>query len=343
MNQEIEQEKTFLSWQGQVTGPHTIREIQTLLKLGRIHSLYKIKVEGEWIMLRHRLAELEQNSREASKRPGSNQIHDTGSGGLRAVPVTKTVPDEDGIDSASGATSWKQRTEDGDDGDGKSKGIAITSFVLSLLFFVPFLNGITWLLSLIFGHLAFSRTDNGKPSKSSTLAWVGLWISYVEISFFLLGFGWFAITRFSRVPMMLAYLFLHAQMLYTVVAALIGGGVLMLVVKFSSGSLIGYTRCFVGALAPAAFGALGTLLIQSLVASFDLEGTAVILLVFAQYILLFVAQMFFWARFIRLPDDSELGLGRAALCSLFYTIIFFVIGIGYFMLFTALSPNIFRF
>lgn len=320
-----------------------MREIQTLLKLGRIHSLYKIQVEGEWILLRDQLAELEQKARNSAKARTTSPGLDSRQHGLSTVPVPKVIPDEPFLDSTDAATTGHSGAEGDAEEDHKSEGIGITSFVLSLFFFVPFLNGITWLLSLIFGHLALSQVDDERRSKSASLAWVGLWISYVELSFFLLGFAWFAIMGFSRTPMMLAYLFLHTQMLYTVVAALIGAGVLMLAVKISSGSLISYRISFVGALAPSALGNFGTLLIQTAVTSLELQSVTGILLIATQYLILFVAQMFFWARFIRLPDDSELGIGRAALSSLFYTVIFVVIGIAYLILFATLSRDFFKF
>jgi hypothetical protein len=48
--------------------------------------------------------------------------------------------------------------------------------------------------------------------------------------------------------------------------------------------------------------------------------------------------MLFWSRFIKLPEDEELGLGRAALASLFYSVIFIFIGILYLMLLAAMNP-----
>ena len=80
-------------------------------------------------------------------------------------------------------------------------GIAITSFVLSLFFFVPFLNGITWLLALIFGHLALSNAGSRPSGKAATLAWIGLWITYVEIGYFLVGLAWSSVTEI--LPMMM--------------------------------------------------------------------------------------------------------------------------------------------
>ena len=224
--------------------------------------------------------------------------------------------------------------EDDETQQEESKGIAITSFVLSLLFFVPFLNGITWLLSLIFGHLALPQKDHGPRSRSATLAWQGLWISYVEIGFFLLGLAWLAIMEFP--DMTLGFYALHGQMLSTGLGALIGAGVLMLAVKMTSGRLVGFSECFVGALLPSALGALGMLMVQTSVLPYEMTRAKGLVLIGVVNVLLFVAQMFFWARFIRVPEDGELGLGRASLASLIYTVIFIFVGLGYAVLFATL-------
>lgn len=54
-----------ISWQGTVTGPYSIKEIRSMLKAGRINSLYRIKFEGEWLMLRDYLAQIDRDQRDA--------------------------------------------------------------------------------------------------------------------------------------------------------------------------------------------------------------------------------------------------------------------------------------
>ena len=54
-------------------------------------------------------------------------------------------------------------------------------------------------------------------------------------------------------------------------------------------------------------------------------------------LVLFIGQIFFWARFILIDDGSELGLSRATLASLLYTIVFLFVGVGYAVLFAALT------
>ncbi len=336
MNHETDQTESFLSWQGQVTGPHSLREIRSLLKLGKIHSLYKIQVEGEWNLLRDYLTELDQKARNTEeKQTGRIGAHSLKPADQSAMPKAILVSDRDFHDDAS-ETAPTNHTTVNNKGEGEeSTGIAITAFILSLMFFIPFLNGITWLLALIFGHLALSQASEGSRSKAPTLAWVGLWLSYVEVSFFLLGIAWFMALE-SR-NMSLAYFVLHGQMLGNALGALIGAGVLMMAVKLVSGTLIRFPACFVGALLPSAVGAFGSLVVQTSMTGGELTSTRGLAMLGLVNLILFVGQMFFWARFIRLPNEEELGLSRAALASLLYTFIFVFIGIGYIALFATLA------
>lgn len=335
MNQDTDHKELFLSWQGKVIGPHSPGEIQTLLKLGKIHSLYKIQSGGEWFLLRDHLADLQQQARDEQRRL-AEQLAGAGARShlSGAVQAARLVPD-DGPFGDPGAPASQPQTglADGHGGE-ESKGLAITSLVLSLLFFVPFLNGITWLLSLIFGHLALTQSEQGRPSGYGKWAWIGLWVSYIEISFFLLGLSWLAVMEFPN--MTLGFFVLHGQMLSTGVAGLIGAGVLMLAIKLTTGWLVDFTMCFVGALLPSALGALGMLMVQTSVMPYDLTKAKGLVLIGAVNALLFVTQMGFWARFIRLPDDSELGLSRSALASLIYSVIFIFVYLGYIALLAIL-------
>jgi hypothetical protein len=324
LNHEPDDRELFLSWQGQVTGPHTLREVRNLLKLGKIHSLYKIQIEGQWILLRDHLATMDKEAREEAVRQAGRTA------GLQAPspPAVKpiVVPDNDWQSGGTAETDGDHLARE-NGSDPVPAGIATACFVLSLFFFVPFLNGITWLLALIFGHLALSNADERPRGKAATLAWIGLWITYVEIGFFLIGLAWFAVTE--AMPMMAVYFLLHGQMLGNAIAALIGAGVLMLAVKLASGHLIRFSTCYVGALLPSAVSALGMFFLQASIAGASMTEGRNLLLIGLINLVLFVGQIFFWARFIRLPNDEELGLSKAVLTSMLYTAVFLFVGLGY--------------
>ena len=337
MNQETDSKDFFLSWQGQVTGPYAPRDIRNLLKLGKIHSLYRIQIEGQWILLRDHLATLEKDLRDEAGCQAARSVSLQAQPSQFAKPITvaKEVWKSDvAVDPGREQPSWNETAEQ----PPAPIGIAITSFALSLFFFVPFLNGITWLLALIFGHLALTNTESRPSGKAATLAWVGLWITYVMIGYFLVGLAWSTITEI--LPITTMYFLLHGQMLGSALGALIGAGVLMLAVKLSSDHLIRFTSCYVGALLPSAIGALGIFFLQVNIMSNSLSSGRGLLLIVLLNLILFIGQIFFWARFIRLPNDEELGLSRATLTSLLYTIVFILVGLGYSAIFDLMISEI---
>ena len=159
MNHEIHNKELFISWQGQVTGPYSLKDIQNLLKLGKIHSLYKVQAEGQWILLRDHLAVLEKKSREEAAKQLVIASQPQPSSASAFKPVDLADDDVEPVE-VSDPTHVPRLSNAGREASVPA-GIAITSFVLSLFFFIPFLNGITWLLALIFGYLS---CQFGKPS-----------------------------------------------------------------------------------------------------------------------------------------------------------------------------------
>ena len=326
-----------------MTGPHTLREIKSLLRVGKVHSLFKIQVEGEWMLLRDHLADLDRYLREAERAPAvpaatpatpATRTFPPISMPTGGVPMAIAVPDDDRRQVPEAAIPPPCPTAVREHEAGAAKGMAIAAFALSLFFCVPYLNGITWVLALIFGHLAVAPTGAERRSPAATLAWLGLWLCYVEISLFLLGLGWFLV---RDIPITTVYLVLHGRMLFSVLAAVIGAGVLMLVVRLTTGTLLAFATCFVGALVTSATGALGMLLVQTAVPPDALARDQGLVLIGAVNIVLFLVQLFFWGSFIRLPDGGKLGLPRAALVSLPYTVIFAFVGIAELILFAALG------
>jgi len=319
---------SFLSWQGAVTGPHTIKEIRSLLKFGKVHSLYKIEADGGWILLRDHLAEIDSASRAAAKAPDRRSYP-------ASIPLPKVLPEPD--DHASPTVTSSEILPDPDEADfSPANGIATASFILSLCFFIPVLNGITQLLALVFGHLALAQMGHRHVGRSRTLASTALWITYLQVGFLASSMTWLALTKFP--DLRFGYVMMHFHMLGIALSALIGSGLLMLGIKTICDHFLSFRTCFVGALLPAAGSVFGTIIIaSSLVGSSPTSGKMMATIALFQ-VLMFTVQMFFWSRFIKLADGGELGLGRAALVSLFYSVIFIFIGILYLMLLAALNP-----
>jgi hypothetical protein len=323
---------SFLSWQGAVTGPHTIKEIRSLLKFGKVHSLYKIEVDGGWILLRDHLAEIDRTSRPAAKMTAAPP-HPA------SLPIPNVLPDEHEFSAPkiipTGASSGTYLPSTGTQSS-PANGIATASFILSLCFFIPVLNGITQLLALVFGHLALAQMGPHHFGKSRALASTGLWITYVQVGFLASSMTWLALTEFPHLS--LGYLVMHGHMVGIALSALIGSGLLMLGIKLISDHFLSFRTCFIGTLLPAAVSTFGMIVIQSLLAGNSPTSGKMIATVALFQVFMFTVQMFFWAHFIKLPDDEELGFGSAALASLFYSVIFIFIGILYIMLFATLNP-----
>ncbi|MEI6674631.1 MAG: trypsin-like peptidase domain-containing protein [Verrucomicrobiota bacterium] len=313
----------FLSWQNAITGPFTIVEIRNMLRLGKVNSLYKINADGNWLLLRDHLASLDRIAR---------------------IPVPKVIPDfEEPVEETPQQYAYHESASptdivrQDDSEHTRANGIAITSFVLSLFFFIPYINGITALLSLIFGHLALAQMGSKDNVKMRTMVSLGLWITYVYAGFMALSVAWFAFYEVRDLKE--SYLMLHVYMLAIGIAALIGSGVLMLAVKLVANQLISLRISFVASLLPAAINSFGTIVILMLLASTSHTNGRVIASLALFQVLIFVFQMFFWARFIELPHEEELGLSRAAVASLFHTIVLVFIGFMYGLLMAALEPS----
>jgi hypothetical protein len=334
----------FLSWQGDVTGPHSIEEIRGMLKRGKIHSLYKIKVGKEWVLLRDRLAEIDRMNR---ARPAVATVKVSSSGWLaESSPISAQAPPPLGHGFLSPGSSSDQSDtrkleflppeEDADMGHDPADGLAMASFVLSLCFFIPILNGITQLLALIFAHLALAQMGPRYQGRSRSLASAALWITYVQIGFLASSMIWMAVTKVPNLS--LGYFVNHFHMVAIALTALVGSGLLMLAVRLFSGYLPTFRNCFIGALLPSAVNTLGGVIIRSKMLEYSPTAGEMFAALGLFQTVMFVFQMIFWSRLICLPDGSELGMGRAALASLFYSVVFLFIAILYGMLFVALSP-----
>ncbi len=304
----MSEDKSFLSWHGAITGPYDIGEIRTMLRLGKVNSLYKINVNGQWILLRDHLAELDRMAR--------IQVPKVVQEDHEAVPPGVSPQQPIQTDSIhQPGDEWPSAQD-----ESPAKGIAIASFVLSLFFFVPFLNGVTALLSLIFGHLALAQMSGQQKSKSKDFASTGLWMTYVYMGFLLLSTAWYA---FAEEPdLNKNYLGLHACMLVIAITSLIGAGVLMLVIKMISNRLLSLLVSLIACTLPTAFNVFGILVIARLLATTHATNARSIVCFGMFQVLVFVVQMFFWADFIKLPDGMKLGVKRAAVASLSYCILF---------------------
>jgi hypothetical protein len=322
-----EPDELYLSWQGKVTGPHSSSEIQALLKLGKIHSLYRIQVEGAWHLLRDHISSLQA----ASKAPPQPQAPTEREAELPMVPVV--VPDEDFpiLDQhGNGLATEAVISEE----EPVPTGLATAAFALSLFFFIPFANGLFWLLSLIFGHIALSQPGCREGTQCHLLARTALWLSYAMLGYLALGYGWYATTHeFAGI---VVFFQLHYQMTAAVLSALVGAGVFMLAVWLVAKEVLTFSNSFVATLLPAAAGSLGVWIIQNTADLGALAQNRSLLMIGLLQFVLFVGQSIFWSVHIMLRDGSPLGLSRSTVCSLLYSGVFFGISVAYALLLASL-------
>lgn len=68
------------------------------------------------------------------------------------------------------------------DAPSRTSGLAVASLVMGLCCFIPFVGAISWILALIFGHVALSRMKSDPSLRGRGLAIAGLVITYVLLA-----------------------------------------------------------------------------------------------------------------------------------------------------------------
>ena len=219
----------------------------------------------------------------------------------------------------------------------------IIVMILSLFFFVPVLNVVTILLSLVFGHIALRGVLGSAAARERPLPWIGVWSSYIYAGLFLAfvfilqvfeaRLGLTSLIREldnllgSKAMNWVVYL-IHGCVFLLAVFAVFGGGLLILVIRMLEGYWPRFHLCYVGSLLPISIGFLTHLFLN--VFFFDLEGGDIDNQTLAFSILagafMFIIQIVFWAPLFQSPNGQVLGYGKAALAALFYTIASYAIG-----------------
>jgi len=329
-------EGKFLSWQGTVSGPHPLEQIRAMLKEGRIHSLYRIQVNGEWVLLRDHLAGISRAVRAVGTKGGPPPLPEAR--GMQRIPPQPQVPrvvDEepqallpvatlegDGGGPGAGTMRYSGPTAGAD--QEAARGFALTSFVLSLLFFLPGLSLVGWVMSLIFGHMALNEERLGRRVGQSWMAWFGVWMSYIMGGMFFVLIGLFvlggqSLASFSESGMLFQ---LHGVLISQGLMAAINGGLLLWAVKLLTGEMPAYSRCYIPALL--------SISVDSLTTEFTLGFFGIILpeLDTSFYVVAGAAAAAFWAvqaaiwgEMVRRKDGSRLGFGNAAVASVFSMIL----------------------
>ncbi len=187
-----------LQWRGKSHGPWTYAEIQTRLIEGEIHSLYQVRVDGVWLPLREHIEKVEsaELQRRATKRAAS----------IRQQPVEKIEPLRQRVSGrigeqvkrpdpfsnpppvfVKGTSSFLSPAFTASE-NAPTCWLAVAAFVVSCCSFVPYLNLVSWLPSLVLGHLALAQIRRDPNLDGRGLAIGAIVIAYAMLAFAALSF-----------------------------------------------------------------------------------------------------------------------------------------------------------
>jgi hypothetical protein len=340
-------QKHFISFRDRVTGPFTIVEIRHQLRSRQINSLYKVQVNREWILLRELLGQLkreeeklaaekaEQLALERSAQASFDQSR-ASHAHIPKVVLEEANSHNDEEDSFYEATQSIEY-DDEDEANSSNRGLGIASFVLSLFFFIPFLNLICMILSIILGHLALPRRSPSSRLGQPALPWTGVWTSYIYAGVLML-YTIAALTNGgilrSSQQTLEFFTVISLLMLVLGLSACVGAGLLMLAVNMMESYIPKFHVGYVAVLLPSSIGLVINTFLNSLgpFTSSQLLANRV-----GVIIIIMLIQMLVWSWMIRDTKGKPLGYARAATASLFYTIIFSLIGFIIFLIMRSIS------
>jgi hypothetical protein len=177
-----------LQWRGQRYGPWDLAAIREALGKGTIHSLYQIHTGGQWQPLREFLENLprpapaeppsmeEPQLRESPPALPNRTFSATQKSGLAvSLPAPVSLPPPLPPAANPFQPAYPLQT---DLARVHNNRMALACLVLSLCFWIPWINIISWLLSLVFGHIALIQISLQPGLGGRGLAMTGLGISY---------------------------------------------------------------------------------------------------------------------------------------------------------------------
>ena len=193
----------LLLWKGRQSGPFSVAVIREKLSSGEVSRMHQVNFNGRWIVLdefleKHGGGDPEaQRQAEAEKREGqmrrdfeeqlaNERAQQSALEGRLAEaesrsslshllpppppPMQPQYLPQPGpaIQAYPVVADHPQRTS----------GLAIAALVMGLCNFVPFLNIVTWILALVFGHVALSQMKRDPALEGRGMAIAGLVITY---------------------------------------------------------------------------------------------------------------------------------------------------------------------
>jgi hypothetical protein len=318
--------KHYLSWQNQTLGPHSVEEIKAMLSDRKIHSLFKVQSDEGEVLVREFLAGLNDERKRATSAEQKALVTHAAK---VSAPVPELIPEYGNVlservqaGSPTAPLANNLNTPIQPAGVEPKFGYAVTSLVLSLLFVLPLINLVSWVMSLIFGFIFLFAAKGDRNLRGYSHAWCGVWLTFIFGSFYVITCFGFAIAA-ARNPYILI-----EHWLPIIHGYMIGGAIAGSVV---SGLLIAATRMLTGASPKtgAAFvaGTLGVMVgitLNFLIGIFTPEafanGQSTFLVSLTIGLTVFLIQGLAWSQMIQIRDSEKLGFARALIVSLFCSI-----------------------
>ena len=136
--------KYFLLWKGRQSGPFALEEIHAKLSAGEISRMHQISVHGSWQVLDGFLEKLRQAELARPLFPPH-------------PPQAPPAPSEQPV---------------------RTSGLAMAALGMALCNFIPYVNFISWILALVFGHMALAQMKRDESLEGRWLAITALVITY---------------------------------------------------------------------------------------------------------------------------------------------------------------------
>jgi hypothetical protein len=197
----------ILQWKGRESGPFTVEEIKAKLDSNEIGLLHSVRDQsGAIVTLEELMAavtanEMAEQQRQQERRAQQEQERIQADYEERLAAeeskqqeLQKRLTEVEGkilpthplapSPSPSGPRESQHHEFAGNYAPERTSGLAVTALVMGLLNFVPFVNFVSWILAIIFGHIALSQINRDPNLKGRGMAVAGLTITYV-----LLGIG----------------------------------------------------------------------------------------------------------------------------------------------------------
>jgi hypothetical protein len=204
-------ESYLLRWRGRQEGPYPLEALREMLEAGRIGLMHEIQVGGHWTTVDDFLQSLDrQQKAEQQARVQSRQEDQQRQLATQQALALQEVQRQNDllVEELEDVRRQQERqpvaiSNPRDFGQAyqlppsnfppgypypRTSGLAVAGFVCAVLNFVPFINFVSWVLALVFAHVALSDIQRTPGLGGRGLAIAALAITYALLILLLAAF-----------------------------------------------------------------------------------------------------------------------------------------------------------